>query len=125
MEEKKSIIPFFGCNLSIIHHAGFLCKRGYVYLYSKDNNKLILKDINAGSRFNYSQIIHCDFCEGGIEIGFDVFLGKSWPLKQKFVHGEKFNDKIVNLNVLKITIYGTAISPKVEIIDGSENKWNL
>ena len=39
MNDNKTIVPFFGCSLSIIYHIGFLCKKGYIYLYSKDNNK--------------------------------------------------------------------------------------
>ena len=117
--EKK--IPFVGCNLVFKDDGAFRCKKAYINIYSLNGQKLILSQTRYSTGFNYSQFIPSDFCLKGIEIGYDIAWGTDWPIRHKFEHGKKFQDKIINLNSLYIRISGTCRNSHVEIEDASGN----
>ena len=113
---------FNGCHLTIIDSGAFRCKQAYIKIFSPNNQQLIFRERKSSTGFDFSDFIPYDFCAGGIEIGYDISWGREWPLKEKFVHGQPYKDKIIDLNSLTIKISGTTFFPHFEIIDGSLQK---
>ena len=113
--------PFEGCNLKFIDKGTFRCNKAYIKLYSASNDSMIITEQGPQHGFNFSQFIPKSFCEGGIEIGYDISWGMDWPLKQRFIHGRAFKNVIMDLNTLTIKISGTTFYPHFEIRDGSSH----
>ena len=113
--------PFNGCHLKIIDSGAFRCNKAYIKIFSDKNEQLILKEGGPCPGFNFDKFIPKSFCEGGIEFGYDISWGCNWPLKERFVHGKPFKDKIIDLNALTIKITGTTFSPHFQITDGENH----
>ena len=120
-EKQGNMIPFIGCNLIFRDSGVFRCKKAYINIYSINGQKLTLAKVSNSTGFDYSQFIPSDFCLKGIEVGYDITWGTSWPIRQKFEHGKEYRGKIINLNSLYIRISGGCRTPYVEIEDGSGN----
>ena len=113
--------PFNGCSLKFIDKGTFRCNKAYIKVYSGLNESMTLTEQGPQHGFNFSQFIPKSFCEGGIEIGYDISWGMDWPLKERFYHGRAFKDVILDLNSLTIKISGTTFNPHFEIRDGASH----
>ena len=110
--------PFNGCNLKIIDKGYFRCNKAYIKLFSANNQQLILKEEGPVSGFFFEKFIPKDFCDGGIEIGYDISWGMDFPLRDRFVHGKRFKNTKIDLNSLLIQISGLTFYPHIYIRDG-------
>ena len=121
----NNVGPFNGCNFEFKDAGIFRCNKAYIKIYSINNEQLTLIETNGSCHgFNFSKFIPKDFCIGGIEVGYDISWGCNWPIRHKFVHGETFKGKIIDLNTLSIKISGTTFNPYFQIKDGSNKKLN-
>ena len=110
---------FNGCHFQFVDKGAFRCKQAYIKIFSINNEQLVLTEITSSTGFNYSKFIPKDFCAGGIEVGYDIAWGESWPIRHKFIHGSPYKSEIIDLNSLYIQIYGTTFHPHIIIRDGS------
>ena len=113
--------PFNGCNLKFIDNGIFRCNKAYIKVFSSLNESLTLTEQGPQHGFNYSHFIPKSFCEGGIEIGYDISWGMDWPLRERFIHGRAFKNVVIDLNSLTIKISGTTFNPHFEIRDGNSH----
>ena len=116
---------FHGCNLKIIDSGAFRCNKAYITLFSPNNQQFTILEEGPKPGFNFSKLIPSDFCQGGIEIGYDISWGLDWPLRERFIHGVPFKGKQISLNSLTIKITGTTFHPNFNIRDGSNNIFNI
>ena len=114
--------PFSGCNFKFVDSGAFRCNKAYVKLFSMNNQQLTIIEKESSTGFDFEKFIPYDFCSGGIEVGYDISLGKDFPIRERFTHGGQFRDKIIDLNSLLIQISGTIFSPKIFIRDGISQK---
>ena len=86
--------------------------------FSVNNQQMVLTEEWYTSGFNYDKFIPKDFCEGGIEVAYDVAWGADFPLRHRFFHGEKYKNVKIDMNSLYIEISGTTVYPYIYIRDG-------
>ena len=118
MSNNSEVRPFNGCSLEIMDKGAFRCKQAYIKLFSGNNQQLTLIDQWGGAGFHFNKFIPKDFCEGGIEIGYDVAWGMDFPLRDRFIHVNEFKNTKIDMNALFIKITGTTIYPYIYIRDG-------
>lgn len=119
----NNVGPLQGCHFKFIDSGAFRCKNAYIRIYSADNESITLAETKGSSGFDYANFISKTFCAGGIEVGYDIAWGMNWPIRQRFIHGQPFREKNIDLNHLTIKISGTTFHPSIYILDGSQNEF--
>lgn len=115
---------FKPCHFELRDKGAFWCKEGYVRAFDSYGKCKTIAICDGETSFNCYSYINGDECDGGIEVGYDIRWGTSWPIRHRFIDGDYFKGKKINLSSLFVQISGTVRNPKVLVIDGNDNQWS-